>query len=181
MSVTTTPICPCDGDATDPPVNLPNLSTIAYRNGTFREFRRALLTPLLPASGQPSVEQALAAWRSDVDADPSVSDLAVMMNEWWAYLADILSFYNERIANEVYLRTVKLPESAGRLISLLGYRPRPALGATGTLAALVTPGQTATLPQGLQFQSKPAPGQQPQTFQLSTAVTIGAPDAVAAT
>ena len=27
----------------------------------------------------------------------------VQMVEWWAYLADILTFYNERIANEAYL------------------------------------------------------------------------------
>ena len=34
---------------------------------------------------------------------PTVADLGVMMVEWWAYLGDILTFYNERIANEDYL------------------------------------------------------------------------------
>ena len=103
-----------------------------------------------------------------------------MIAEWWAYVADILTFYNERIANQDYLRTADLPESVKRLIQLLGYRPRPAIGATATLAALVTPGQSALLPKGLQFQSKPGPGQEAQTFELDAATPIGAPDAVPA-
>jgi hypothetical protein len=107
-----------------------------------------------------------------------------MMVEWWAYLLDVLTFYNERIANEDYLRTAMLPETPGGLIQLLGYRPRPAIGATGMLAALVAPsvlpGQTVTLPAGLQFQSKPGPGDKPQTFELSAATDIGLPDQVAA-
>ena len=72
------------------------------------------------------------------------------------YIADILTFYNERIANQDYLRTADQPESVAHLIALLGYRPRPAIAATGILAALVSPGQAAVLPKGLQFQSKPA-------------------------
>jgi hypothetical protein len=46
-------------------------------------------------------------------------------------IADILTFYNERIANQDYLRTADLPESVSHLIALLGYRPRPAIGASG--------------------------------------------------
>ena len=61
------------------------------------------------------------------------------MVEWWAYLADILTFYNERIANEAYLGTAQLPESVNHLVQLLGYRPQPALGRKGQLAALLTP------------------------------------------
>ncbi|MGO8855509.1 MAG: baseplate J/gp47 family protein [Steroidobacteraceae bacterium] len=178
------PICPCDADTLPLPTNVPGLTQIAYRAGTFRDFRRELLTAPQNLStdppNDPPIEYALTGWRADVNSNPAVADLAVMMVEWWAYLADILTFYNERIANEDYLGTVQLPESAGRLVSVLGYRPRPALGATGTLAALVTPGQTATLPAGLQFQSKPGPGQTPQTYELAAATSIGAPDAVPA-
>jgi hypothetical protein len=180
MTTPTTPICACDGETPLPPTNLPGLAQVAYRNGTFVEFRRALLTPLHGDAGSPQVEFALAPWRSDAGSAPSVPDLGVMAAEWWAYLADVLCFYNERIANEGFLRTTLLPESPARLIGLLGYRPRPALGAMGTLAALVTPGQSATLPAGLQFQSKPGPGQAPQIFELDVATPIAAPDAVAA-
>ncbi len=167
------PVCPCDGDLPAPPNNLPGLSHIAYRDGTFREFRRALLT-LREGEHELSSPQG-PVWRPGASGD-----LAVMIAEWWAYIAEVLTFYNERIANQDYLRTADLPESVKRLIQLLGYRPRPAIGATGTLAALVTPGQSALLPKGLQFQSKPGPGQEAQTFELDAPTTIGAPDAVAA-
>src|ERR1700753_663966 len=153
-----TSVCPCDAAAATAPINnLPGLSQVVYRAGDFNDFRRALLTPLLADPGQPALEQSLNAWQSGVGSDPAVADLAVMMVEWWAYIADILTFYNERIVNESYLRTAMLPESPSMLIRLLGYRPRPAIAATGTLAALTTPsvlpGQTVMLPAGLQFHS----------------------------
>jgi predicted phage baseplate assembly protein len=162
--------CPCDGPTDTPPRNAPGLSTIAYRDTTYAAIRRALLTP------QPG-ETELTAWRPG-----AAGDLAVMMAEWWAYLGDILTFYNERIANEVYLRTAKQPASVCNLAGVLGYRPQPGVGATATLAALVQPGPsygvTTTLPADLQVNSKPVPGQSPQTFELAQATPIGAPDVV---
>lgn len=174
MSTNAIPLRPCDADLSAEITNLPGLPRIAFRAGDFNDFRRALLTPLLASVGAAPVEQSLTAWQSAAGADPSVVDLAVMMAEWWAYLADILTFYNESIANEDYLRTAALPETPAALIRLLGYRPRPAIGATGTLAALVTPSltpgrganQTVTLPAGLQFQSKPGPGAAPRHLSL---------------
>ena len=162
------PICPCDDDTPRVPVNLPQQDAIAFRYGEYAEFRRALLTPRVG-------ETSLTAWRTQGEGD-----LAVMMVEWFAYLADILTFYDERIANESYLRTARLEASAKRLIAILGYRPRPAIGATGSIAALVAKGQSTVLPKGLQVQSKPAPGQQPQTFELAADTPIGAPDVVSA-
>ena len=178
--MSTTPVCPCAGSNSTPAANLPELTQIAFRAGDFNTIRRALLTPLVAQAGQPPLEQSLDAWKASAGSDPSVADLGVMMAEWWAYLGDILTFYNERIANENYLRTAQLPETPAELIQLLGYRPRPTIGATGSLAALVAnsvlPGQTVTLPAGLQFQSKPGPGGAPQTFELASATTIGLPD-----
>ena len=171
----TFPVCPCDGAELAPPVHLPGLPHIAYRVGTYVDFRRALLTPL--AGEQTLSVGGAPVWRTTGDGD-----LAVMIAEWFAYIADILTFYNERIANQDYLRTADLPESVAHLIAILGYRPRPAIGAQGLLAALVTPGQSASLPAGLQFQSKPAPGQSPQTFELSApGASIGPPDQIPAT
>jgi len=184
MTTTAPTVCPCDGESSVSATNLPGLSAIAYRAGDFNDFRRALLTPLLPAPGDPPLELSLSAWQSGVGADPTVPDMGVMMAEWWAYIADILTFYNERIANEDYLRTAVLPETPGQLVRLLGYRPRPAIGATGSIAALVSPsllpGQTVTLPAGLQFQSKPTPGHSPQTFELAQQTVIGKTDKVPA-
>src|SRR5713101_2395686 len=143
--------CPCDVAPQSQVIfNPPGRNTIAYRVGEFLVFRRALLQSL-PG------EVELVSWRPSAQGD-----LALQMMEWWAYLADILTFYNERIANQDYLRTADLPESVQRLIRVLGYRPRPGIGARGTLAALLSGPKAITLPQGFQIQSKPGPGKQPQ-------------------
>jgi hypothetical protein len=161
--------CPCE-QLVFPQIitNPPGLSTIAYRVGDYTAFREALLRAC-PG------EVELANWRPGAQGD-----LAVQMVEWWAYLADILTFYNQRIANQDYLMTADLPESPEKLIAILGYRPRPGIGATGTLAALMTGNGSLTLPQGFQIQSKPGPGQQPQIFELGQATEVQQPDSIPA-
>ena len=42
----TFPICPCDGADIASPTNLPQLSHVGYRVGSYADFRRAVLTPL---------------------------------------------------------------------------------------------------------------------------------------
>ncbi|HME37170.1 MAG TPA: baseplate J/gp47 family protein [Candidatus Sulfotelmatobacter sp.] len=154
--MSTTSNCPCD-TCNFPAVisNVPGLSTILYRVGDFTSFRDAMLHAL------PN-EVELANWKPT-----TTSDLALQMIEWWAYLSDILTFYNQRIANQDYLRTADIDASVNRLIRVLGYRPRPGIGARATLAALVSAKQAITLPQGFAVQSKPGPGKTPQIFELS--------------
>ena len=164
-----TQICPCD-EFTHPEVlfNPPGREAIDYRVGDFITFRRALLQSLVN-------ETELTQWR------PSAKqDLALQLVEWWAYLVDILTFYNERIANESYLRTADLPESVQGLIQILGYRPRPGISARGVVAALINAPKPFTLPQGFQIQSKPGPGKQPQIFELDVATSVKSLDNVAA-
>jgi len=166
-------ICPC-GQFVFPLAitNPPGLATIAYRPGDYTSFREALL---LPRPGETQLTQYNGSQVTPIWRPGAHGDLAVQMIEWWAYLCDVLTFYNERVANQAYLRTADLPESVNRLIVLLGYRPRPGIGAIGTLAALATGASPFTLPVGFQVQSKPGPGQQPQVFELQTAVTITPP------
>ena len=164
--------CPCTGGVFPTVVfNAPAQPTITYRWGDYDGFRNALLQPSqppLPAEMQLSKPDGTLVWRPA----PDVGDLALQIAEWWAYLADILTLYAERAANQAYLRTADLPESLPRLVPILGYRPRPAIGAQVTLAAQVRGPRPVLLPQGLQVQSKPGPGQQPQVFELTAATTI---------
>ncbi len=183
MPTMTYPVCTCDAEPIVAPVNRPELSYISYRVGTYVSFRQAVLTPLfVPGTPLPlPVEQTLSVGGKPVWRTTGAGDLAVMIAEWFAYIADIITFYNERIANQDYLRTAGLPESVNNLIALLGYRPRPAIGAYGALAALLSPGPSfgnsgIVLPQRLQFQSKPTPGLPPQFFELLTETTITAPN-----
>jgi hypothetical protein len=163
--------CPC-GQPHFPALvcNASNLPAIDYRVGDYLLFRDKLLRP---APG----ETQLSGWHPGAE-----NDLAVQMVEWWAYLADILSFYNERIANEAYLGTAILPESVNHLVQLLGYRPRPAFGSKTTLAGLLASGARTpvALPKGMQVQSKPAPGAAPQVFELDAVSQLRSPDIISA-
>jgi hypothetical protein len=153
-----------------PSVNAPGLSTIRRRVGDFTSLRDAMLRPL-------EGEQELVNWRPGVEGD-----LALQIVEWWAYIADILTFYDERIANEDYLRTAQLPESVAHLVQLLGYRPRPALGSKGAVAGLLSAGARTpvTVPARLQIQSNPGPGRAPQVFEVDAPTALASPDVVIA-
>jgi hypothetical protein len=165
-------ICPC-GRFIHPQVifNPPGLDAIAYRVGDYTTFRHALLQSRADErelSRSDSTQIVNQVWRPSAKGD-----LALQMMEWWAYLADVLTFYNERVATQAYLRTAELPESVNRLIRLLGYRSRPGIGAVGVLAALANGPNAFTLPKGFQIQSKPGPGQQPQVFELESDTKVG--------
>jgi hypothetical protein len=144
--------------------NQPGRSQISYRadDYDFTGVRRALLRPL-PG------EQAIGAWR------PPPGDLGLQVLEWWAYLADVLAFYNERIANESYLGTATRPDTVANLVALLGYRPAPGIAATGNVAALRSaahPDEPLVIPVGLALSSVATPGVPAQTFEVDAAASF---------
>ena len=152
-----TPGAPCPPPK-DPQVvrNPPGLPAISYRVDDFTGFRRALLRPL-PG------EQAINTWR------PTPGDLGLQILEWWAYLADVLTFYNERYANEAYLRTATQQASIVNLAALLAYQPAPGIAATGMLAAIRSashPNEALFVPAGLSLSSTATHGIPAQTFEV---------------
>jgi hypothetical protein len=161
------------GDTSLPVTNPPGLSEIAYQVSDFTGFRRALLTPL-PG------EQQLTGW------SPGPGDLGLQVLEWWAYLADILTFYNERIANNSYLRTAAGPQgppvrNVAGLVRLLGYLGRPGTTAQGVLAAIRSPGapeEDLIVPAGLPITSTPAAGVPAQVFETGGSVRFRGPSDV---
>ena len=160
--------CRCEGFVHPRHIgNPPNLTSIDYRVGAFLEFRHALL---LSRPG----EQRLAQWNPGGEGD-----LAVQLVEWWAYLADVLTFYNERTARQAWLRTADDEEAVRNLVRILGYRPRPGLASHALLGAILS-AREATLPRGLQFETKPPPGKKPQTFELDADTAIKLPDVISA-
>jgi hypothetical protein len=162
----------CERGGTSSAGNPPGLPQVAYRAGDFAAFRRALLSPL-PG------EQQLVNWA------PGPGDLGLQALEWWAYLADILTFYNERIANNDYLGTAVAqqgPSNAAGLAALLGYLAPPAITATGVVAAIRgASGQDGPLviPAGLQIASTPTANVPAQLFEVTAGRTFTGPsDAV---
>jgi predicted phage baseplate assembly protein len=83
------------------------------------------------------------------------------------------------LTNDAYLRTAQQRAAVARLVSLIGYRPRPALGGFGKVAALSTAKLPIKVPLGLGIQSKPAPGKKPQVFQVDADTMIAAGGALA--
>ncbi|MCX6924542.1 MAG: PA14 domain-containing protein, partial [Verrucomicrobia bacterium] len=152
----------CAGVTVETPAEVrPGLAAIAYRVGTHALFKKSLLARL---SG--SDLPALRGLKTRDDDDFSIALL-----DSWATVADVLTFYQERIANESYLRTATERLSLLQLGRLIGYELRPGVAASVDLAFTVeeakAPGvpDTVTIDAGTKVQSIPGPGEQPQTFE----------------
>jgi hypothetical protein len=94
--------------------------------------------------------------------DPSIA----LLNSW-ATVADVISFYQERIANEGYLRTATERRSILELARLVGYALRPGVAASVYLAFTMENSHTGEIPVGTRAQSLPGPGELPQSFETS--------------
>jgi predicted phage baseplate assembly protein len=172
MSDGTTSPCPCAQCLRPRAVsNPPGLAQIAYRADDFAGLRQAMLRT------RPG-ETAIGTWR------PAPGDLGLQILEWWAYLGDILTFYNERIANESYLRTATQPGSVANLVALLGYEPAPGIAATGQVAATRSaahPSEPLVIPAGMRLSSVATPGVAAQTFEVDAAASFTGPSSVPVT
>ena len=95
------------------------------------------------------------------------------MLDAWATALDVLTFYQERIANENYLRTATELGSILQLARAIGYELRPGVSAATllafTLESRTVPGAlpAATIPAGTKIQSIPGQNETPQLFESS--------------
>ena len=147
--------CPCDGFVHPGKLIIPaGLSQIPRQIATFSDFRKAMLAGLKD-------KPALIDWHPK-----SREDMGVMLLEMWAYVCGSLSFYDEVIAQENYLRTANLRPSVRKLAALLGYIPRPAVGASVLLSAFADGRNEIKLPKGTAFRSGSFDEEPPQVFEL---------------
>ena len=137
--------------------NLPGLSVLAYRVGTHSSFKTSMLAAL-------SGRKALSGLTIRDDDDPSIA-----LIDAWACVLDVLTFYQERIANEGYLLTASERSSVLELARAIGYELGPGVAA-GTFLAFTledapgTPGY-ATIDRGIKVMSIPGQDEKPQTFE----------------
>ena len=61
-------------------------------------------------------------------------DFTIALIDAASVMLDILTFYQERLANESYLRTATQLDSLTQLSRLVGYQPAPAIAASTYLA-----------------------------------------------
>lgn len=155
----------CDGTALatlQPTANRPNLSAIAFRAGDHSSFKASMLTSL-----SSSAYPALARLRTRED-----DDFSVALIDAWASACDVLTFYQERLANEAYMGTATERLSIGELARLIGYRLHPGSAAETDLVILMEdpPGAAPdvtdlTVPAGTRVQSQPGPDEVAQVFE----------------
>jgi len=174
----------CNGAAVTTPVVLHNragLSSIAYRIGKYADFRASMIAGL-SSSHSPQLGK-LRTRESD--------DFTIALIDAFACAADVLTFYQERIANESYIGTATERISLQEMAKLIGYRLRPGVAAETQLAfaldapplavlmSAAEPGAFVNavpsilrLASGLKVQSVPGPDEMPQIFE--TVETIDA-------
>ena len=170
----------CDTGAdigSDPPENLPAQPEIKYRS---RKHPHLLHSMLRRIPGYP--EHANLTTRESDDPSIALLDACAMM-------LDVLTFYQERIVNEGFLRAATDRRSILELASTIGYELGPGKAArtllafeveTGSSAAVVSVMQSGrdfsassgmksleeiTIPAGFAVQSVPGPGEMAQTFE----------------
>lgn len=174
----------------DPPAlqNPPGLSALAYRIGRYDSWLEWMTHALMewdhyPLTTLPSEVESGSTFMSR-NAVPASLRRRVRLNlseedNWilgllkaWSTVGDVLTFYQERLINEGYLRTAQQPQSVHELVRLLDYRPEPAVGGSVALAVEVTDVEglppRVTVASGTAVASVPPPGAAPQTFELTT-------------
>lgn len=168
----------CEGTQKVTPVstaNRPGLEQLSYRIGTHGAFFETMKARL----GNMMVEASGADGQSLETFFPlkylttrQTSDPAIALLDGWATVGDVLTFYQERIANEGYLRTATERRSILELARLVGYKLRPGVAATVFLAYTLedTQVEPVEIPAGARSQSVPGPGEQAQSFETSEAV-----------
>ena len=96
-----------------------------------------------------------------------------MLIELFAYVADILSYYQDRVANEAYLSTATQRRSVTELLRLIGYQIDPGLAATTHLHLDVTADVVvdgANLPYRLKTAGRP--GEADVMFEITRAFAL---------
>jgi hypothetical protein len=139
--------------------NRPGLPHICYRIGTYSDFRESLLRKL-------DQNAVLQNWTHREPDDPGIALL-----EGVSILGDILTFYQETYANEVYLRTAVWRESISGIVKLLGYRLSPGLGGTGTFAFEVKGDKSVNIPSGFPLKAQITGTGKQENFETANDLT----------
>jgi hypothetical protein len=161
MSTNTSGSCGCyEKTKKRTPANLsnsPGLSSLKYRVGTHSQFKADMLELI---SRKPALKNLTTQENND---------LSIALLDSWATIADVLSFYQERIANEGYLRTATERRSVLELARALGYELKPGVVASVPLVFTVETAAGAPLQtrvdEGTTVMSVPGQDEKLQIFE----------------
>lgn len=130
-----------------------NQQVIDYLARDFSSFRKALVD-LIPAK--------VPEW-----TDRSEADFGVVLIELFAYMGDILSYYQDRLANEAFLNTAQERRSVIDHLRLIGYEPQGAAPASVRLSVVVGNDRNGTVEvrAGDQFSTATTRDRRSVTFE----------------
>src|SRR5262245_66017259 len=104
---------------------MPIVPTIDYTNKDFASLRQAMLE--------------LARYRLPEWTDQSPSDLGMLLVDLFAYMGDVVLYYQDRIANESFLDTAVERRSVLDALRLVGYELAPPSAAATALTLFFKP------------------------------------------
>jgi hypothetical protein len=167
----------CEDVPPETPIsNPPGQPSLRYRIDTQPTFFLRMLQAL-PTTTVPSIDPAspgvlLTPLRALTAR--SLDDPAIALLDAWAVVADVMTFYQERIANEGFLRTATERRSVLELAREIGYELSPGVAASVDLAFTVEDAagapRQAPVAIGTKVMSVPGPGETPQTFETVEAI-----------
>lgn len=152
----------CEGTEALTPLpirNRPGLPALSYRAGThatFLETMKARLSNLCLGS-EDDCKKGNGVYPLAKLTSRAADDFSIALLDACATVADVLTFYQERIINEGYLRTATERFSVLELARLVGYQPRPGVSSSVYLAYTLDDNlkEEITLPKGARSQSIP--------------------------
>src|ERR1044072_8764515 len=152
--------------------NRPGLDQLSYRivtHGASFEMMKPRLGNMVVVATGPDGQTFETFYPLQDLTTRQTSDPAIALLDGWATVGDVLTFYQERIANEGYLRTATERRSILELARLVGYNPPPAVASTVYLAYTLedTQIEPVEIPLGARSQSIPNPGETAQSFETS--------------
>lgn len=150
----------CTGAKKVTPTKIENSSgmeSISYRVGTYSQFKESMHVGI-----SQELDLKDLTFRGE-------EDLALGLVDVWAIVSDVITFYQERIANEGFLRTATEKKSIVELARMVGYELSPGVAANTYLAFTLDESknneQKITIGKGTKVQSIPVQGELPQTFE----------------
>ena len=94
----------------------------------------------------------------------------MVMMELFAYMADLLNYYIDRVGNEAFLATAQQRSSVLNIASMLDYRPTDNVAASVLLQFNITsPSSPVVIPAGTVVQSS---GNASISFQTNVPLTV---------
>ena len=102
--------------------------------------------------------------------DREAGDIGVTILEAVSYVADIISYQQDRVLNESYLATAQTREAVVNLLGLIGYQMAPASPATVSMVIQVD--RAVTLPVGFTVSTSSDGGDEALDYQLLEAVAL---------